>query len=205
MGAVNRQMLRSERSTEALLDAAAELIAEVGLAAMTFAAIGERAGYSRGMVRFRFGSKAGLVDALIHRVLTNLREARPTPAAGDGLAQMIGLIEAIRDLTLAESRDMRALLALMFEALGADPELRSRMAEFQQTMRADIAAALRDGLVDGSVRDGVDPTDSAVIVVSVLRGIAYQWLLEPDSVDLVRAYDGIIELLRARFAASCRC
>jgi len=47
-----------------LLDAAADLIAEGGYEAMTLAAVGERAGYSRGLVTARFGSKDQLLEAL---------------------------------------------------------------------------------------------------------------------------------------------
>ncbi|MEZ5297594.1 MAG: helix-turn-helix domain-containing protein [Ilumatobacteraceae bacterium] len=68
MPTTSRQAERSHRSSEALLDAAAELISEGGLGSMTFAAIGDRAGYSRGLVTARFGSKAGLVGALVRRV-----------------------------------------------------------------------------------------------------------------------------------------
>ena len=57
----SRQRERSERSTRALLDAAGEVIAEVGYGNMTLAAVGERAGYSRGLVTARFGSKEKLL------------------------------------------------------------------------------------------------------------------------------------------------
>ena len=53
----NRHQERSDLSTARLLDAAAELIEEGGYEAMTVAAVGERAGYSRGLVTARFGSK----------------------------------------------------------------------------------------------------------------------------------------------------
>jgi AcrR family transcriptional regulator len=198
------QAARAERSTEALLDAAAELIAEGGLGSMTFAAIGDRAGYSRGLVTARFGSKAGLVDALIRRVFERLREAQSVPL-GDGecgLDDLVALVAAIRDLTLTNAPDMRALLALMFEALGTDAELRARMARFHQVMRVDIAAALERGVSDGSVRPDVDPVLGALVVVSLLRGLAYQWLLEPERLDLVAAYDATIGLIRDHFGVA---
>jgi AcrR family transcriptional regulator len=201
MVGVNRQAMRSERSTQALLDAAAELIAQGGLASVTLASVGERAGFSRGMVTARFGSKAGLVDALVRRVLTRLRDARAEPADGTGLQRLVGLIEAIRDLTFAEPRDMRALLALMFEALGADPVLRTRMARLHETMRADIAESLGQGVADASIRADVDVTQWSILVVSILRGLAYQWLLDPEAIDLRDAYDEIIGLVVSSVAA----
>ena len=55
------QQERVEESTQRLFRAAAELIAEGGYDAATAAEIGRRAGYSRSMVRARFGSKEQLV------------------------------------------------------------------------------------------------------------------------------------------------
>ena len=45
-----KQAERVERSTKALLDAAAEIIVEPGYEALSIGAVGERSGYSRGLV-----------------------------------------------------------------------------------------------------------------------------------------------------------
>lgn len=199
----NRQVQRSERSTEALLDAAADLIAEGGVASMTFAAIGERAGYSRGLVTARFGSKAGLVEALIRRVWSRLRDAGivPLTTGVDGLASVIGLIDGIHQQAVRNHRDMRAMNALIFEALSADDGLRDRMAEFNDAMRNEIADALRRGVEDGSVSPTVEPERAAVVVTSALVGIAYQWLLHADELDLGSAYGALRTDVRTTYGA----
>jgi AcrR family transcriptional regulator len=199
----SRQELRAERSTEALLDAAAGLVAEGGLAATTFAAIGERAGYSRGLVTARFGSKTGLVDALIRRVWNGLRAAGIVPLRrrATGLESLIGLVEGIHGQAVENERDMRAMNALIFEALGADDGLRVRMAAFGEAMRTEVADALRRGIDDGSVRSIVDPGRDAAVVTSALLGIAYQWLLEADGFDVDAAYGALGDLVRTAFTA----
>ena len=58
------QAERTALSDSAMLDAAKQLLLELGLEKTTLAAIGERAGYSRGLASYRFGSKAGLFDEL---------------------------------------------------------------------------------------------------------------------------------------------
>src|ERR1700758_3499185 len=58
------QTERVAESSERLLLAAAELTAEKGFERTTSAEIGERAGYSRAMVRGRYGSKEALIEAL---------------------------------------------------------------------------------------------------------------------------------------------
>ncbi len=199
--APSRQVVRVERSTEALLDAAADLVAEGGLAAATFAAIGERAGYSRGLVTARFGSKAGLVEALIKRVWSALREAGIVPLRrrATGLQSLIGLVEGIHRQAVDNERDMRAMNALIFEALGADDALRERMAAFSEAMRSEVADALRRGIDDGSVRSIADPVRDAAVVTSALLGIAYQWLLEADGFDVDAAYDALRDHVRTAF------
>ena len=59
---------RRDESERRLLAAAAELVVEHGMGAATFEKIGARAGYSRGLVTQRFGSKRGLIEALIHQL-----------------------------------------------------------------------------------------------------------------------------------------
>ena len=54
------QAERAAASDRAMIDAAIELILERGTARTTLAAIGERAGYSRGLATYRYGSKSGL-------------------------------------------------------------------------------------------------------------------------------------------------
>jgi AcrR family transcriptional regulator len=193
MPAPSRQAERTERSTEALLDAAAELIAEGGLEAMTFAAIGQRAGYSRGLVTARFGSRAGLVNALVRRTWGQFQVRRDaiTQPGQPAIEGLMSLVVAIRQYAQEDPRNVRALFALMFEALGPDDALRERMMQFHQGMRDDIAQLVEAGRADGSVRSSIDPESTAVIFVALFRGLAYQWMLDPVSVDLAKAYDVI--------------
>jgi hypothetical protein len=41
------------------------------------------------------------------------------------------------------------------------------------------------------MRDDVDPSRGAVLVVATMRGLANQWMLEPDEIDLLAAYDDL--------------
>jgi len=197
-----RQAERTERSTDALLRAAAELIAEGGMAAITFAAVAERAGYSRGLVTARFGSKEGLVEAMIRRVWGRLRYLRVLPGIEDrpGLDSVLVLVAGIRDQAATDSVEMRALIALMFEAVSDNGALRSRFVRFHDAMRDDLAAALRKGIKDGSVRPELDPEREATMIVGILRGTSYQWLLDPERFDPGRAYTTVIDVLRDRLA-----
>lgn len=196
------QAARAERSSNAMVDAAIELIGESGLRGMTFVAIGDRSGYSRGLVTARFGSKQGLVDAVIRRVWDGLRTRRALPDShgGSGLDDVVALVDGLADQAKNEPRELRALWVMMFEALvGDDDALLDRMRLFHHSMRSDLADALARGIDDGSVRTDLDPVAEAIQVAGTIRGLAYQWLLEPDELDLVAAFVGLAEDLRRRY------
>ncbi|GLW10748.1 TetR family transcriptional regulator [Microtetraspora sp. NBRC 13810] len=180
---------RSELSTLALLDAAAEVIAEVGYERATLAAIGERAGYSHGLVTRRFESKAKLLSALIERMTFVWGDAQLRGRAGDhrGTAGVIVVIDAVRGFHRRSPREFRALYSLMFEALKPIPVLRDRMAELHREFRASIELGVREGIEAGLVPASVDPAAVARVLISGLRGAAYQWLLDPGEFDMDRA------------------
>jgi AcrR family transcriptional regulator len=196
----NRHQERSDLSTARLLDAAAELISEGGYEAMTLAAVGERASYSRGLVTARFGSKEQLLTVLVDRITTGWshRNVLPRTVGRPGRDGILILVDAIRAQAERDPRALRTLYALMFEALGANVVLRDHFIEFHRTMRADLAKLVRRGRRDGSVRRGLRPEEEATLVVAELRGIAYQWLLDPDGFDPVSALRCLAEAIDHR-------
>ena len=199
----NKQQIRTERSTNALLEAASDLIVEGGFDALTFAAIGDRAGYSRGLVTARFGSKDGLIDALIDRIVTTWSHKNVIPRARGrtGLEGVTVMVDAIRTQAAKDPRGLRVLYSLMFEATGSDDDLRARFAKFHETMRADFAHYVRVGQRDGTVRSDLVPEREGTLVVSALRGIGYQWLLDPAGFDPVDALTYLSETTTERLRA----
>ena len=183
----DRQATRSARSYQALLRAASELIVEGGLSEATFAAIGERAGYSRGMVTARFGSKDQLVEALLEQTVTRWSHRKVLSRADSvsGLQGVLLLIDAIREQFEVDARGLALLYTLMFEALGVDSGLRARFARLHVDMRNDLARMIARGIGDGSIRRDVDPINMSALIVAGLRGIAYQWRLERERFDPV--------------------
>ena len=68
------QVERRAESEQRLLTAAAELIATEGFAAASLERVGAAAGYSRGLASQKFGSKDGLVTAVIAAVIARSAE-----------------------------------------------------------------------------------------------------------------------------------
>jgi AcrR family transcriptional regulator len=197
---LNRQQQRSHHSTARLLDAASELIAERGWAGATLAGVGERAGFSRGLVTARFGSKEKLLAALVERIVTrwSLRNVLPRTEGRPGLDAVVVMLDAVREQAERDASALSALYVLSFEAIGPSVELRDRMIEFHRGLRADIAELLRRGLRDGSIRAGTSVEAEAALIVASLRGIAYLWALDPERTCFVEQLKYLIATTRAR-------
>ncbi len=180
---VQLKQARSRLSTSRLLRASAELIAEVGYERTTLAAIGKRAGYSHGLVTRRFGSKEGMIQALLDRTVKewSKQEISPILNSKAGFEGVRDMIDAIRTSLRRDPMAMRALYTLMFEALKPTPAaLADRMRHLHSSQRRNFEELLVRGIDDGSVRPDIDPAATAGMVVGVLRGAAYQWLLDRD-------------------------
>lgn len=196
-----RQQERREASTNALLDAAGQLVLEGGFAAMTFAAIGERAGYSRAMVTARFGSREGLIEALLDRLITRWHEQTyPAGHSNTGLESILALVDMARARSQDEPSALRVFYALLFEAIGGEPILRDRILAFHNDLRIRLVEVAARGQTDGSITRSVNPADEVNFVIGGIRGIAYQWLLEPDF-DVARAFAQFHDVVNDRLAA----
>lgn len=194
---------RSELSTSRLLDAAADLIAEGGYERMTLAAIGDRAGYSHGMVTARFGSKEGLLWALVERMVVDWQGGELREAVGDrtGAAAVRAMLAEVQTSWRRSPNRMRALYILMFEALLPVPLLQQRMVELHRDLRRAVRRAVESGIDEGAVGPGVDAEAVARLVVGGLRGAAYQSMLDPEDVIVERALDDLGVLVEALLPA----
>ncbi|WP_410613036.1 TetR/AcrR family transcriptional regulator [Amycolatopsis sp. lyj-109] len=174
------QQERRDQAEAALLTAAAELVVEQGVRSLTLARVGERAGYSRGIVTHHFGGKQALVERLARAT-----QAGFVPGLEDlppGLDRLLRLIDGYLGELSRIGVFNQAFLVLWAEA-ATQPELAPIFRERDAAFRADLREDVDAGIKDGSIDAGTDAEEVAIAVVGQLRGIALQRLLDPDSVD----------------------
>lgn len=169
------QQERREQTERKVVAAATALIAEHGSRALTLAAVGEAAGYSRGIVSHHFGSRENLLRAVMRDAQAfNLPELRES--AGVWLADTVrAYLENVANQRPAAS----AFLKMWGEAIATDPVLMPLYAEQDSRFRRLLADKVRDGIRDGSVRADADPEATAVFLLGLLRGIALQLISTP--------------------------
>jgi AcrR family transcriptional regulator len=182
------QAERTATSDDRMLRAAMKLIGQRGYRGTSLAAIGEEAGYSRGLVNERFGSKDGLLWVLVKNMMRAYRrEVRETQGRVIGVARLCSLLDNHRR-ALELEEPIRALYALMFEAMGPIPQLQPEFQKLHHSFRTDIERILHEGIDAGVIRDDIDPPAQAAILLGALRGVAFQWLLDREAFSLDAAY-----------------
>jgi AcrR family transcriptional regulator len=179
------QVERAAESRRRLVDAAIRMLAERGYAGTTLVEIGREAGLSRGLVTHHFGTKEACMEAVIvsigERLGAMIREAI------DGLRSLMAL-DVVVDVYFEQLRSAdvgaRAMYSMLTEAITAGQTLREATAANNEAFRDLIAGCVVEAVEDGEVSDQVVPAVSAILVEGMVRGVAIQWLIAPDQVDL---------------------
>ena len=179
---------QEQRRTETrfkLVEAAAALINERGQAGLTLAAVGARAGYSRGIASYHFGTQTGLNEALLVQVEVEFEDGAETiDHSGPPITVLTETCRVFHAMLANRSDLHRAFLALWAGAVVTDNEHRSVMQGADRHIRSRIAAAVSRGIGDGTIDNTIDPAGYAVVMLGQLRGIELQHLMSPDEIDL---------------------
>lgn len=193
------QAERVELSDRSMIEAAIRLLVERGTEKTTLKAIGEEAGYSRGLATYRFGSKAGLFEAvarhLAHGWANSLNETVGEKTGIEALCTAVDLqCESLRN----SPENIRAMYILWYESVRPGATYRIDVARIHRHQRRDAKAWIEAGIAAGNVRPDVDPEAEAEQFCGVIFGAAYQWLVDPKSVGLTRIHDELKTTIRLR-------
>jgi AcrR family transcriptional regulator len=171
---------RSALSDARMADAAVALICERGAGDTTLKDVGLRAGYSRGLASYRFGSKAGLWSFLIRTIGEEWLAALQQAVVGtSGVDTIHAAVDAHCRFLLDSSERIRAFYVLWFESVGPDPALREVITGAHQRRQRDVEAWIRGGIESGTVRSDVDVPAVAEQFCAAIIGIVYTWLVSP--------------------------
>jgi AcrR family transcriptional regulator len=193
------QAERTETSDKAMFKATIKLLAEGGPNNVTLVKVGQEAGYSRGLVNYRFGSKTNLLKATAERILDLWmdRVLHPVHADEPGIENLEMMSKLYVDAFLKRSELMMALFRLMNECYTSQSELRPIFEEFDDTVRSRMVAQLKPQQVAGMIDKSVNLQSFAIMLIGMLRGIAIQSFINPKSVSKKEAYK-MIEMASER-------
>ncbi|WP_128381057.1 TetR/AcrR family transcriptional regulator [Streptomyces cavernae] len=177
---------RTEERRAEILRAALEVIAERGYRGASMAAVAERVGLTQQGLLHYFRTK----DALLVAVL---EERDQWDAVPDSRWRM-DLLASLVEYNAMRPGIVQTFSALLGESVTEGHPAREFFTERYGNVRANMAAMLR--LEYGErLPGGLTPERAAPLLVAVMDGLQYQWLLDPESVDMPGAFRDFLALL----------
>lgn len=179
------QAERRAESEDRLLGAAAAIIAEEGYLAATLERVGERAGFSRGLASRKYGSKDGLIEAVIWRVSAQVHAEVDAAVAGldNPHDQLLALFDRFIELVQRETA-VRAYFVLFSAMIANRLETRSVFDEVQQRFGVRIEEMVVAGQASGAIGSALPPPHLAFMVGCLLAGIAIETAMGYQSGNL---------------------
>lgn len=161
---------RIDAQRAALVDAAAQLLAEQGYAGCSVSAVAARAGVAAGTVYKHFTGKGDLIAEVFRSIVTHevevVREAAASGCAGE---RTVAVLETFARRAL---KTPRRAYVLLVEPV--DPVIDELRLEFRRAFRDVVADAIRRGVADGEL-----PPQNATVVAAALVGAMGEALIGP--------------------------
>ncbi|TKK81009.1 TetR/AcrR family transcriptional regulator [Herbidospora galbida] len=191
---------RGVERRRAMVDAAIELFARQGVRGTGVAAIAERAGATPSALIHHFGSKDGLVRAVLEEADRRALERLSVPSGAEPtLDQAFDWFVRDAEHTAAAERDLAALhTTLTAENLEPGSALHTWFRDRGRALRAHLVSLFARAMADGSARAGLDASTLAAETAAFVEGAHLVWLLDPERVDLAAVHRSYFEGLAAR-------
>jgi AcrR family transcriptional regulator len=195
---------RREEAERKIIAAALKIVGERGLQDITLAECGQAAGYSRGLAAHYFGSRDELIGAIARYIVALYSKSLRSSGSRAGSLKEGGLDDLLERVAfyITQSRNTPNHTRAFHAVLGAayrEAPLSAAVAEMNRKSIASYAAVIRSGMEAGEIRADVNPTVQASLIVATMRGVVYQWLVDP-SVDLEKIRDELVASLRRSLA-----
>ena len=155
---------RAEAREQAILDAALELLMEVGYDRLSMDALAERAHAGKATIYRHWSGKAQVVAEAVHR-MKGSGEHEPFPSTGSLRGD---LVAALDEIACSASDVDAAIIAGVMSAMRSDPEL----AELVRTQVLDSKKGEFNEIIERAVRRGELPQGgSAELVEEVISAL----------------------------------
>jgi AcrR family transcriptional regulator len=184
---------RSERARSEALDAAADLVAEVGVDRLTIDEVAARSGVAKTTIYRHWPTKQALV---VDAVRASCRFVTATPNSGSLRDDLIACFDALVQASLSGRRGM--ILPSLLDTAARDPEMDHVLQEYLRERCLPARTVLQLAQLRGEL-----PADLDVdLAVTLLVGpILYRKLLEREPVTAGFVASVVDALLRALEAA----
>ncbi len=198
--ASNRRQLTGAKARR-IVDAMRESVAEVGIVGSTFERVAAKAGVSRGLLHYYFGTKEQLLVEVIRRDTDIRVEALGTALENASTVDdIIGALFITFERAMSEEQGYVYLVTELFIAGRHNPEVRYALGELYERARTRFAEILLEKQDQGVLRLRFDAEAVVSYLFAAGDGGAIQRLSDPEraaSLSVEPAYEVARFLLTA--------
>jgi AcrR family transcriptional regulator len=194
-GRVNERSLSGEKAIR-IVEAMRESVAEVGIAGSTFERVSAKAGVSRGLLHYYFGTKERLLVEVIRRdtdyrinaLGAAMREAQTVD-------EVIGAMFETFERTLREQTGYVYMVSELYVAGRDSPDLQRELGALYSKARAEFADILREKEREGVVSLRYSAEAVLAYLFAAGDGLTVQRLTDP-TLDLPRTAEAAVAVAR---------
>lgn len=180
--APGRKTARGEASRRRILDSAIALICERGYSGTSVDAVCKRAGVVKTALYWHFGSKAGLLAAIIGEITDEWvddLESQAVPGANP-IERLDAMLDGFRDMITNRQHSLQIVAAIVAEPANIDPEVGQAVRWLNEHGLTTIARGFEESI-------GLPVPTARLLahtITSLMHGIHRQHVLQPEGVDL---------------------
>jgi AcrR family transcriptional regulator len=166
------EVVGSADTPEALMEATYAALCEHGFAELTMQDIADESDRSKASLHYHFDTKEALLLAFLDHLYEAFTEKYGHPEGETAVERLVTFVDDILCREDAEENEAfhTALLEIRAQAPYAEP-YRDQLRRFDAFVRDRVEAIVADGVEEGTVREGVDPADTAAFVATLIDGV----------------------------------
>ena len=177
---------RGAASRRKILDATIELLCERGYSGTSVSAVCDQVGIAKTALYWHFGSKSGLLEAVIEDVTESWIEEIEgnVEQVGGPLERLDSLFAGMRDIVENRPHLFRIVLVPVLESATVAPTIREAVRRLTDQAIAAIARGFRETM-------GMELPDLALVghtIVALTHAALRRTLMEPEGADLDRLF-----------------
>lgn len=191
----------AQQTREALLDAAELLFAQRGVSRTSLQDIAKAAGMTRGAVYWHFKDKSELFNAMMERTASPMEESLQALAHTEQ-SPLAELRRSAHDALhrIAHAPRTRRVFDIAHQKVEYVDDLlgiRDHHQDIHRSCQQHLLTALSKAQAQGELPEALDIRIATLSYQAMLNGLIHEWLLTPDSFDLVETGLKCIDLFFA--------
>ena len=190
--APTKKQQQGEQSRELILDATERLMATRGYAATSISDIRKACGLPPSSIYWHFGSKEGVLAAVMERGADRFFAAIPTSEDAEGQLAVLSTLQA-------QHPDFLRLFYMLSLERGTDPAVAAVVRRVRDTAIRRFREAIKQVLPAGVPASKSDRvvTELTAVAVALSDGIFFAEHLEPGGTDVEKMYRRLYQTLTA--------